>query len=168
MSLVDDVDGTAGDTLPGRLEDEPNPSTRWMVSEVQPGPSTIVVCTSWPQACATPSMWERYGCGIRRPWRASMSARSARTGPSPVPTSQTRPVPQFSTFGSRPATCKRRTMAAVVRVSCEDNSGCACRSRRNEINSWDRAAAKSTVRSRPQLHSQFFANQSHHIPQRAP
>lgn len=38
MSLVDDVDGTAGDTLLGRLEDEPNPSTRWMVSEVQPGP----------------------------------------------------------------------------------------------------------------------------------
>ncbi len=47
----------------------------------RPAPSSAVVCTSCPQACATPSTVERQGSGVSSSTgRASRSARRATTG----------------------------------------------------------------------------------------
>src|SRR4051812_16813521 len=137
-------------------------SAGWKISRTRPGsrsatpararpaPSRAAACTSWPHACATPwtvlaqgsSVWSSTG-------RASRSARSATSGPSPEPMSTIRPL-RGSGVGTRPSWSSRLAMTEVVRSSAQESSGWAWRSRRTSI-SWSDCASTpaSTDWSRP-------------------
>lgn len=114
--------------------------SRYSSARTRAAPSTTVVCTSWPQACARSGTVDRYAQSIlvSGMGSASMSARSAITEPvtgSTSPMSQIRPVPPPSTRGRRPAFSRRALIAAVVRNSWLPSSGCMCRSRRKATSS---------------------------------
>src|SRR5260221_6609359 len=88
---------------------------------------------------------------------ASMSARSATAGGSSAspPMSAMSPVPFGKIAGCKPAPSSSIEIRRVVRCSEYPTSGCACRSRRNSINSDSctaRNASSSPVRSCSTMH----------------
>ena len=106
-------------------------------------PIRAVVCTSCPQACATPGTVLSHGSPVVScTGSASRSARSATSGPS-SPSSARRPESPVRVT-DQPAS---RTCAAAtpeVRRSVHESSGCAWRSRRISIRS---SACLSTTAS---------------------
>ena len=110
--------GTAA--APGRPVTGPAP---------RPGPgrrrARAAAWRSWPQAWQTPGTVERYGTSFTSGSRsASMSPRSATSGPGPVADVADHPVPVGPASGSqaRPPTGARRGRA-VVRCSSQLGSG---------------------------------------------
>src|SRR4051794_12861387 len=101
-------------------------------------PSRQVTCTSCPQACMTgtsvpPSVTARATLAYANPvfsstGRASMSARSRTTGPAPLRSRPTTPVPPTPTVTSKPDAESCAATSAAVRVSRNPSSGLACRS----------------------------------------
>ncbi len=97
-------------------------------------PIRIAVCASWPHACITPTFSPRYSvvatdlngtstCSATG--NASMSARSAITGPGLPPFSTpTTPVCAMPVLTSRPSDFRCAATAAEVRVSRLPSSGC--------------------------------------------
>ena len=81
------VQRAAGHHLLGRLEEQPDPARAAARGRAPrparaPAPTSAAVCTSWPQACATPATVLAHGSSVRS-WTgsASRSARSATSGP---------------------------------------------------------------------------------------
>ena len=122
-------------------------SAGWKISRTRPGssaatdcsarpaPTRPAVCTSCPHACATPSMLLRQGSGMRSSTgSASRSARRPITGPGFSPMSTSTPVLPSGRV-TRPASPSRLVTRLVVRSSCQESSGWACRSRRNSSSS---------------------------------
>ena len=110
-------------------------SAAWKISRTPTGssgtdasasavPSSIAVCASWPQACATLGIVEAYGAPVRSAiGSASISARNAIRGPCSGPKSQVSPVPPGSTFGFSPASANRSATNCVVANSWRPSSG---------------------------------------------
>ncbi len=123
-------------------------SAGWKMSRTPPGsspcsctsasasaaPTRAVVCTSWPQAWATPAVRLAQGSSVTS-WTgsASMSARSA-TIRSLSPRSATKPV-SGSRRTRQPACSTLAAASAVVRVSAQESSGCWWMSRRSSTSS---------------------------------
>ena len=117
---------------PGRLRDVLD------LAEVnlQSPTSTIAVCASCPQACATPGSVEEYGAPVRSViGRASISARRAIRGAYSGPKSQVNPVPPGSALGLRPASTSRSATNWVVANSCRPSSGWRWKWRRHPTRS---------------------------------
>ena len=123
-------------------------SAGWKSSRTRPGscprtytslsasaaPTRPAVCTSWPQACATPGTVLVHGSLVRSSTgSASRSARSA-TRRSPVPSSAMMPPPSIDVRSQSVSASASRTLP-VVRDSVQASSGWACRSRRRSISS---------------------------------
>ena len=102
------------------------------------------MCPSWPQRCATPSFFERYGSPLLPSVirSASMSARNAivvtdpEAGPSPSPSmSATSPVPALAVIlasGMPASVVSILRSSACVFFSSKPGSGLAWISRRSE------------------------------------
>src|SRR5438132_55405 len=98
-------------------------------------PSSIAVCPSCPQACITPGRVEANS----RPdssWigSASMSARSASTGPGRPPRNRATTLVGVGRSSSSPS--NERSVSSTnreVSSSWKESSGCACRCRRQSI-----------------------------------
>ena len=118
-------------------------------------PSSIAVCMSWPQACITPTSCPLYvartvdlngrsTCSVTG--SASMSARSATTGPGRAPrrtpTTPVRPTPVRT---SRPSRVSSAATRAAVRVSWKPSSGCWWMSRRHWTTCGNTAATARSI-----------------------
>ncbi len=130
-------------------------SAGWKMNSTVPGnslrieasawavPIRIAVCASWPHACITPTFSPRYSavtadlngtstCSFTG--SASMSARSAITGPGLPPFSTpTTPVCATPVFTSSPSDFRCAATAAAVRVSRFPSSGFWWKSRRQSM-----------------------------------
>ncbi len=115
-------------------------------ARARPAPSSADVCTSCPQACATPATVLRHGSLVRSSTgSASRSARRTTTGPVSGPISATSPV-RWSGRVTMPASASRLATTPVVRSSAHDSSGLACRSRRTStISASSRVSASSSA-----------------------
>jgi hypothetical protein len=92
-------------------------------------PTSEAVCTSCPQACMTPGVVLAYGSPVSSSsGSASMSARIATTGPGPLRSTATSPVPPHGRT-SAPVPARAAATASCVRCSSPDSSGCWWRSR---------------------------------------
>ena len=114
-------------------------------ASAKPAPSSAVVWTSCPHAWATPATWLRHGSSVvSLSGRASRSARSATRGPA---SPRSAISPESPVRVRRQPTWSRWWLTrSVVRVSCHDSSGWACRSRRRSRRS--SACLSTTVSTR--------------------
>ncbi len=133
-------------------------------------PMSIAVCASWPHACITPHSWS-FHCAVTllakgtstssRTGRASMSARSATTGPGlpPLSTPTTPVTATFSRTSSRPSARRCAATIPEVRTSRLPSSGCAWKSRRQATTfaSTRSAAAAMAASNRNGLSGAFMA-----------
>ena len=108
------------------------------------------VCTSCPQACATPG--DRccaHGSVVRSSTgSASRSARRATSGPVAGADVGDQPGVAGSGSSREPASSRRLATRSVVRSSCQDSSGWACRSRRQVEEVVGRACRPPSRRAR--------------------
>ena len=103
-------------------------------ARASPAPTRPAVCTSWPQAWATPGTVLFHGSETRSSiGSASRSARSA-TSLSPLPISAITPPPS-SRWTDQPEPSSAETTRSDVRASPQLSSGWAWRSRRSAIRS---------------------------------
>ena len=122
-------------------------------ASTSPAPRTAVVCTSCPQACATPRTVDAHGTPLvvrqraaRRGRRAGRSACArSSAGPGTDVADQAR-CPAAGA-GSSPAARSRSATSAVVRTSVRPSSGCAWMSRRTATSSSRSSATRAASRA---------------------
>ncbi|RME26071.1 MAG: PAS domain-containing protein [Deltaproteobacteria bacterium] len=108
----------------------------------------MLLCPSCPQACITPGFAEANGRPVAScTGRASVSARSAtrgRAGSRPLsPGRSTTTAVPARRRGWSPRSTRWASIRSAVRCSCQDSSGCRCRSRRNATNRSNSAGSTS-------------------------